>query len=58
LKGRKNGGAEVSEKHANFIINSGNASAKDVVGLIDLIKSAIKDQFGVELEEEIEYLGF
>ncbi|MBU1137133.1 UDP-N-acetylmuramate dehydrogenase [Patescibacteria group bacterium] len=58
LKGRKNGGAEVSEKHANFIINSGNAKARDVVGLIDLIKEKVKEKFGVELEEEIEYLGF
>lgn len=58
LKGRKNGGAEVSEKHANFIINSGNASAKDVVGLIDLIKETVSKKFNVELEEEIEYVGF
>ena len=58
LKGEKNGGAEVSRKHANFIVNRGGAKASDVVGLISLIKETVKDQFGVELKEEIGYLGF
>ncbi len=58
LKGKKIGGAVVSQKHANFIINSNNAKAKDVIKLIDLIKETIKEKYQIELEEEIEYLGF
>lgn len=58
LKGRKFGGAVVSEKHANFIVNPSRAKASDVVKLIDLIKKEVKEKFNVELEEEIQYLGF
>jgi len=58
LKGVKIGQAMISDKHANFIINLGGAKAKDVVELIDLIKQKVKDKFNIELEEEINYLGF
>lgn len=58
LKGKKIGGAAVSEKHANFIINTGNATAEDVLALISLIKQKVRDKFGVQLQEEIEYVGF
>lgn len=58
LKGRKIGGAEVSPKHANFIVNLGNATAKDVAELIGLIKETVKKKFGLELEEEIQRVGF
>jgi UDP-N-acetylmuramate dehydrogenase len=57
LKGKKIGKAMISEKHANFIVNLGNAKAKDVKKLIDLCKEKVKEKFGIELEEEIEYLG-
>jgi UDP-N-acetylmuramate dehydrogenase len=58
LKGKQIGGAKVSEKHANFIENIDKATASDVVQLIALIKMNARDRFGIQLEEEIEYLGF
>ncbi len=56
LKGFRIGGARVSQKHANFIINDGGATAKDIRALIALIKGAVHAQYGVQLEEEIRYL--
>ena len=53
LKGKKIGGAKISELHSNFIVNLGGASAKDVLKLIDLAKRKVKNKFGVELKEEI-----
>ncbi len=58
LKGFQIGGAKVSERHANFIINTGNATADDVVQLISVIKQKVRDNLGVQLMEEIEYVGF
>jgi UDP-N-acetylmuramate dehydrogenase len=58
LKGKKIGGAKISEKHANFIINIDGASSKDVLDLIFLVKKEVKNKFGIELEEEIELVGF
>jgi len=58
LKGKRVGGAKISELHANFIINDKNASAKDVIKLIKLAKAAVKKKFGVELKEEINFVGF
>ena len=49
---------KISEKHANFIINLGKGKARDVVKLINLIKKKVKEKFGINLEEEIIYLGF
>jgi len=57
LKGRQIGGAKISEKHANFIVNTGQAKAKDVKALINLIKKQVKNKFNIELKEEIQYLG-
>lgn len=54
LKGRSAGGAQISEKHANFIVNRGNAKADDVLALIAQIKAAAKEKFAVDLKEEIE----
>ncbi|MFH1767897.1 MAG: UDP-N-acetylmuramate dehydrogenase [Candidatus Omnitrophota bacterium] len=54
LKGFTVGAAQVSQKHANFIVNLGGASAKDVAVLISLIKEKVYNKFGIELEEEIE----
>lgn len=53
LKGVKIGGAEISEKHAGFIVNNGNAKAKHVRKLIKLIKRKVKNETGKTLEEEI-----
>ena len=52
LKGYNINGAEVSEKHANFIVNSGNASGKDIVKLIDVIKKEVKKNYNVDLKIE------
>lgn len=57
LKGEKIGGAQISVKHANFIINDGSATARDVVSLIKLAKKRVKELFGVDLKEEVRYLG-
>ena len=56
IKGTRAGGAMVSDKHPNFIVNTGNATAEDVKKLIALVKTSVKEKFGVELEEEIIYL--
>lgn len=53
LKGTAVGGAEVSRKHAGFIVNNGYATANDVKKLISLVKAKVREQFGVELVEEI-----
>jgi UDP-N-acetylmuramate dehydrogenase len=57
LKGFKIGGAEVSTKHAGFIINSGNAKADDVLELIKKIQKAAQEKFGVDLQPEIRVVG-
>lgn len=57
LKGLRRGGAEISEKHANFIINSNHAKAEDVLWLIRHAQKSIREQFGVELETEVRFLG-
>lgn len=58
LPGKKIGGAMVSEQHGNFIVNVGNAKATDVIILISLIKQKIRVNFGIQLQEEIQYVGF
>ncbi|MCR4279891.1 MAG: UDP-N-acetylmuramate dehydrogenase [Candidatus Komeilibacteria bacterium] len=58
LKGKRIGDAELSSLHGNFIINKGQAKAEDVVTLISLIKQEVRDQLGIQLEEEVRYLGF
>jgi len=58
LKGKRIGDVEISEKHANFIVNLGNGRAKDVIKLIKLAKQKVKNKFGIVLEEEVCYLGF
>lgn len=58
LKGRSVGGARISEIHANFIVNEGNASARDVLELINLIKTTILEKNGIKLECEVKMLGF
>lgn len=57
MKGVRRGNAYFSPKHANFIVNDGRASASDVRALIAQAKSAVKEKFGLDIEEEIRYLG-
>lgn len=57
MKGLKRGRAQISERHANFIVNLGGASATDVVALIVEARKQVKEQFGVELELEVELRG-
>jgi UDP-N-acetylmuramate dehydrogenase len=57
LKGYSVGGAKVSEKHANFIVNTGEATAKDIVTLISEIKQLALREYGVSMETEVEYIG-
>jgi len=57
LKGACVGGAQISPKHANFIVNLGKARAADVKALIDLAQEQVREQFGQELELEIELIG-
>lgn len=56
LRGISFGGAMVSPKHPNFIVNVLNAASDDVIKLVELIKKEVKKKFGIELKEEIEYI--
>ena len=57
LKGRRIGGAQISEKHANFIVNLGGARAGDVLALMAEMQARVRDQFGIELEAEVRVIG-
>ncbi len=57
LTGCSVGGAQVSLKHAGFIVNTGDATAQDVLDLIDRIRDTVREKFGVELEPEIRLIG-
>lgn len=57
LKGFQIGGAKVSEKHAGFVINSDNATAKDVINLIKYIKEKVDEKYGIKIKEEIRIVG-
>jgi len=57
LKGTYVGGAQVSEKHSGFIINKNNASAKDILDLIQLVKREVEEKFGVQLHTEVKIWG-
>ena len=52
MKGLTVGGAKVSEKHANFIINYDNATSRDIIKLIGIIKNTVEDKFNIELNLE------
>lgn len=58
LKGTKIGGISISDVHGNFLINDGTATADQVVQLISLIKTRARNELGVQLQEEIQYIGF
>jgi len=57
LKGYSVGDAQISEKHSGFVINRGNASAKDVLSLIEHVQETVKEKFGVHLETEVKRIG-
>lgn len=57
LRGARIGDAQISERHANFFINLGKATAEDMRSLIHLAKEKVEKEFGVKLEEEIRYVG-
>ena len=57
LKGRRIGGAQISEKHANFIVNLGGASADDVLALMAEMRNRVFERFGIELEPEVRVIG-
>lgn len=57
MKGFRLGGAEVSDKHANFIVNAGGANSLDIWKLIVHIKNTVKKKYNIELEPEIEFIG-
>jgi UDP-N-acetylmuramate dehydrogenase len=57
LKGRTIGGAQISTKHANFIVNLGRARAADIEALIELAERSVKEQFGIALDREVRIVG-
>lgn len=57
LKGYRIGGAQVSEKHANFIVNLGGATAADIEQLIAHMRETVKQQYGIELQQEVRVIG-
>ncbi|MFC3882670.1 UDP-N-acetylmuramate dehydrogenase [Bacillus songklensis] len=57
LKGYSVGGAKISDQHANFIVNTGNATAEDVLNLIEHVKATINEKFGVKMQTEVEIVG-
>lgn len=57
LKGTRIGGAQVSEKHGNFIVNLGSATARDIIGLIELVQEKVLEAKGIALEPEVKIIG-
>ncbi|WP_282020436.1 UDP-N-acetylmuramate dehydrogenase [Planomicrobium okeanokoites] len=57
LQGKGFGGAEVSTKHAGFIVNKNNATANDYIQTIEMVKSAVREKFGIDLELEVKIVG-
>lgn len=57
LRGYRVGGAQVSEKHCGFVINAGNATAKDVMKLMKEVSDIVQETFGVALEPEVKRIG-
>lgn len=58
LKGARSGGAEISDKHANFIVNADGATAADVMSLICTAREEVRRHYGIELQTEVKFLGF
>jgi UDP-N-acetylmuramate dehydrogenase len=51
------GGARISTVHGNFIVNTGGAAARDVLGLIELVRRRVRETYQIELETELKYVG-
>lgn len=58
LRGKKIGGAMVSDRHPNYLVNTGNATAEDVMILSSLIKTRVRDELNIRLQEEVQFVGF
>ena len=58
LKGTRRGEAQISERHANFIVNLGGATAEDVLELIELARRTVHEKFSINLELEVKLIGF
>jgi UDP-N-acetylmuramate dehydrogenase len=58
LKGKQIGGAQISERHGNFIVNHGNATAQDVLDLVKLARKKVFERSGIKLELEVKLIGF
>jgi UDP-N-acetylmuramate dehydrogenase len=58
MKGKQIGDAQISEEHGNFVINHGKATASDVVQLISAVKLEARKRYGIQLHEEVQYIGF
>ena len=58
LKGTRSGKAQISERHANFILNLGGATAEDVLQLMKIARSKVLEKFGISLEPEVKLIGF
>ncbi|MBP9698204.1 MAG: UDP-N-acetylmuramate dehydrogenase [Candidatus Moranbacteria bacterium] len=58
LRGKRIGGAMVSERHPNYLLNTGSATAEDIVTLASLVKTKVRDELRVRLQEEVQYVGF
>jgi len=56
-RGHRIGGAEVSQKHCGFIVNTGDAKAKDILDLIEYIRNTVKMKFGVDMQTEVRIVG-
>lgn len=58
LRGKKIGGAMISEKHPNYLLNTGSATALDVITLASLVKTRVRDELGIKIQEEVQFVGF
>ncbi len=58
LRGKRIGGAEVSHIHPNYLLNTGTATARDIVMLASLIKTRVRDELRIRLQEEVQFVGF
>lgn len=58
LRGKRIGGAMISDLHPNYLVNTGNATAEDIVTLSSLVKTRVRDELHVRLQEEVQFVGF
>lgn len=58
LRGKKIGGAMISDKHPNYLVNTGTATAEDVMMLASLVKTRVRDELGIRLRAEVQFVGF